>query len=88
VAARHLFFSLVDLPFVITRLRVHSLDFNFDAVALRFAYHNFIPPSVLLLELFVNSLLHTVDMVNFMLPLRGAQCVFTVVVLGLTAYGK
>jgi len=24
--------------------------------------------------------------VNFMLPLRGAQCVFTVVVLGLTAY--
>lgn len=27
-------------------------------------------------------------MVNFMLPLRGAQAVFTVVVLGLTAYGK
>jgi len=25
-------------------------------------------------------------MVNFMLPLRGAQCVFTIVVLGLTAY--
>jgi hypothetical protein len=27
-------------------------------------------------------------MVNFMLPLRGAQSVFTIVVLGLTAYGK
>lgn len=29
-----------------------------------------------------------VKMLNFMLPLRGAQAVFTVVVLGLTAYGK
>lgn len=27
-------------------------------------------------------------MVNIMLPLRGAQAVFTVVVLGLTSYGK
>lgn len=27
-------------------------------------------------------------MVNIMLPLRGAQAVFTIVVLGLTAYGK
>jgi hypothetical protein len=26
-------------------------------------------------------------MVNIMLPLRGAQAVFTIVVLGLTAYG-